>query len=157
MISWRALTILGLVLGLVLSRDSEQDVDEIISSGKIKVVGSSDDSSNDERFQKFCFTIDIEDKNKRHAYEHSIQKLSKIQRYFKIKELIPNEASLTVRKVEARLNRKRRGKYLTYVVWTVLKTVCFLSEQDEQRFIEKSLRALGVHQFRAYPIGSLLD
>jgi hypothetical protein len=74
-----------------------------------------------------------------------------------MRELIPHESSLTEKKVEVRLNRKRRCKNMNYVVWTTMRTVCFLSEIDQQRFIEKSLLQFGVRHFRAYPIGSLLN
>lgn len=105
--------LVGFLLSLATcARLTEEQLDEIKSTRRLKVTGSSDDTNYDGRFQKFCFTIDIEDKNKKIAYEQSVLRLSKIQRYFKIKSLIPDEASLTIRKVEARLNRKRRGTAL---------------------------------------------
>lgn len=96
-------------LSLATARLDSDKLEEIKSTRKLKVVGRSDDVTYDDHFQKFCFTIGFEDKNKKIAYEQSVQRLSKIQRYFRIKGLIPDEASLTIRKVEARLNRKRRG------------------------------------------------
>jgi len=86
-----------------------------------------------------------------------VQRLGKIQRYFKMKNLIPDETSLTIRKVEARLNRKRRGIRQGYVVWNVIKTACFLSEIDQQRFIERSLRELGVRHYRALRTSTYLN
>lgn len=101
--------LLALVSIAASIRITDEELEEIRSSRKLKVTGRSDDPNHEEQFQKFCFTIGIEDKSKKIAYQQSVQRLSKIQRYFRIKNLIPDEASLTIRKVEARLNRKRRG------------------------------------------------
>jgi hypothetical protein len=65
--------------------------------------------------------------------------------------------SLTMRKVETRMNRKRRGIIIVSVVWTVIKTACFLSEINQQKFIERLLRDLGVKHYRAGYVGSSLN
>lgn len=43
-----------------------------------------------------------------------MQTLNRIQRYFKKKDLIPDEKSLIVRKFDARINRKWRGIPIMY-------------------------------------------
>jgi hypothetical protein len=74
-----------------------------------------------------------------------------------MKHLIPDETSLTVNKGEARMNRKRRGIININLVWTVIKTACFLSEFNQQKFIERSLRDLGVKNYKTDTVGSSLN
>lgn len=75
-------------------------------------MGSSSDTNFDQDFHKFCFTIDVEDRNKKHAWFEAGQIMRKVQRFFKMNDIIPDETSLTVRKAETRLNRNRRRNSL---------------------------------------------
>lgn len=67
-LSWRGLVSFALVCGLVMARNMEDWLESIKETGRIKLVGSSDDSTHEGEFQKFCFTIGMEDKNKKIAY-----------------------------------------------------------------------------------------
>ncbi len=42
-------------------------------------------------------------------------------------------------------------------MWKVIKTVCFLSEIDEQRFIGRSLQELGVRHYRTLRTSAYLN
>lgn len=101
------LLICAIVLVLGALKLSKKEVERIKESSLVTVVGSSE-LADYESEEKCCFSIEVEEKNKRKGYTLIKRKFETIRRHLYSKALIPDTNMLRPSKSEVRMNHHRK-------------------------------------------------